>query len=240
MDGIAKSLMFALGNLAQPRILWLMVWPALIAMAIWGTVMFIFWTQFVLWLAEVLGQWITQATFFMTWDSTAVALFAAKVLVFVMLVPLVQLTALLILGVFGMQAMVEHVATRRFPELERQRGGTFAGSLWNSVVAMLGLVGLFVVSIPLWLFPPLWPILPVLILGWVNQRVLRYDSLADHADAVEMPAIFRAQRANLYLLGVILALVAYIPVIGLFAPVLFGLAFIHFLLGALQSRRAAP
>ncbi|MDA0224729.1 MAG: EI24 domain-containing protein [Proteobacteria bacterium] len=239
MDGIAQSLLFALGNLAQPRILWLMVWPALVAVGLWGTVVFIFWTQFVLWLAEHLGEWITQATFFMSWDSTAVALFAAKVLIFVMLVPLIQLTALLILGVFGMQAMVEHVASRRFVELARQRGGTFAGSVWNSVVALLGLVVLFAVSVPLWLFPPLWPILPVLILGWVNQRVLRYDALAEHADAQEMPALFRAQRANLYLLGVILALVAYIPVIGLFAPVLFGLAFIHYLLGALQKRRAA-
>lgn len=239
MDGIARSLAFALGNLAQPRILWLMVWPAMVSLAFWGVVAFVFWTQAVLWLADVLREWITQATFFLTWDATAVAMFAAKALVIVMLVPLVQLTALLILGVFGMQAMVEHVAQRRFASLEKARGGTFAGSVWNSAVALLGMAGLFLASIPLWLFPPLWPVLPVLILGWVNQRVLRYDALSEHADADEMQAVFRAQRAQMYLLGVILALVAYVPVLGLFAPVLFGLAFIHYLLGALEQRRGA-
>jgi len=89
-------------------------------------------------------------------------------------------------------------------------------------------------------FPPLWPAIPVVIFGWVNQRVLRYDALAEHASAEEMTRIFREQRWTMYLLGVVLALVAYIPFVGLFAPVVFGLAFIHYLLEALQRSRGAP
>jgi hypothetical protein len=34
-----------------------------------------------------------------------------------------------------------------------------------------------------------------------------------------------------------LALLAYVPVLGFFAPVVFGLAFIYYLLGALQAAR---
>jgi hypothetical protein len=41
-------------------------------------------------------------------------------------------------------------------------------------------------------------------------------------------------------MGLILALAAYIPLIGFFAPVLLGLAFIHYLLWALKAQRAAP
>jgi hypothetical protein len=41
-------------------------------------------------------------------------------------------------------------------------------------------------------------------------------------------------------MGVALALAAYIPIIGFFAPVLVGLAFVHYLLGALEEARAAP
>ena len=74
----------------------------------------------------------------------------------------------------------------------------------------------------------------------MNQRVLRYDALAEHASEAEMARIFREQRFTMFLLGVILALVAYIPFIGLFAPVVFGLAFIHYLLEALQGARGAP
>ena len=53
-----------------------------------------------------------------------------------MFVPLVWLTALLILSAFGMPAMVEHVASRRFPQLARRQGGGIAGSVWNGVVAL--------------------------------------------------------------------------------------------------------
>jgi len=105
---------------------------------------------------------------------------------------------------------------------------------------VLGLLGLGLASLPFWIFPPLWPVIPVVIFGWVNQRVLRYDALAEHAAEDEMTRIFREQRMTMYLLGVILALVAYIPFIGLFAPVVFGLAYIHYLLEALQRSRGAP
>jgi len=168
------------------------------------------------------------------------ALIAAKFLILIMLVPLVQLTALLILSTFGMPAMVEHVAARSYPGLERRKGGGLAGSLWNGVVALCGMALLFLVSIPFWLFPPLWPTIPVAILGWVNQRVLRYDALAEHADAAEMRQVFDGRRPSLYLLGLVLALMAYIPFVGFFAPVLFGLSFIHYLLAALEVHREAP
>ena len=240
MTRILGSIAFAFFNLLHPRMLWLMIWPVLVALALWGTVVFVFWTQAALWVAGLLRQWLETATMFISWDAGAAALVGAKVIIVLMLVPLVQLTALLILGVFGLPAMVEHVASRRFPQLARRRGGSFAGSLWNSVVALAGMVVLGLATLPLWLVPPLWPIVPVAILGWVNQKVLRYDALAEHATADEMRAIFAVNRGLLYLLGLVLALVAYVPLLGFFAPALFGLAFIHFLLEQLQARREAP
>jgi hypothetical protein len=240
MTGIGASLLFALANLAHPRMLWLMIWPVLVAVAVWGAVAIVFGTQLALRLAALLRQWIETATFFVSWDASDAASFAAKLLILVMLVPLVQLTALFILGIFGMPGMVSHVAARRFPALERRHGGSFAGSVWNGLTALGGLAVLAAASVPFWVFPPLWLLIPVAILGWVNQRVLRYDALAEHADTAEMRAIFREQRASLYLLGALLALLAYVPVVGLFAPVVMGLAFIHYLLGRLnESRRNA-
>ena len=82
--------------------------------------------------------------------------------------------------------------------------------------------------------PPLWPLIPLAILAWVNQRLLRYDALAEHADAAEMPRMFRERRGALYLLGFLLALLAYVPFVGFIGPVVFGLAFIRYLLGALD------
>lgn len=240
MNPIARSLLLAFGNLFHPRMLWLMVWPMLIAIAIWGTVLLFTGAQVVAMLSSWMQQWIQSGTFFIRWDFSDAITIAAKILIFLTFIPLVWLTALIILSIFGMPAMVDHVAARRFPQLARRRGGSFAGSAWNGVVALAGLIGLGLVSIPFWLVPPLWPLIPVAIMGWLNQRVLRYDALAEHASADEMQRIFASRRGALYVLGAILALLAYVPLVGFVAPVLFGLAFIHLLLGELQALREAP
>ncbi len=231
------SLLQALASLLHPRMLWLMLWPVLVALVVWSTVAFFLLGWIIARLAARLDQLFHDAFFFLTLDFTDWALIAAKVIVYLAFIPLVYMTALIILSVFGMPVMVDHVATRSYPELERRHGGGALGSAWNSVVALLGMAGLALVSVPLWFFPPLWPLIPLLIMGWANQRLLRYDALAEHADREEMRAIFRERRAGLYLLGVMLALAAYIPLVGFFVPALFALAFIHYLLGALAARR---
>jgi hypothetical protein len=238
MTSIGRSLAYALANVLHPRMIWLMVWPLVLALGIWGTLAIVFWTQLALAIAEWLQQGLAQAPFVGDWDFTTATVFLAKVLILVMLVPLIQLTAVLILSIFGLPSMVAYVAGRVHPGLERRRGGSFAGSVWNGVIGLLGLAGLGLASIPLWIFPPLWPLIPVAIVGWVNQRVLRYDALAEHADREEMARLFRERRGALLLLGLLLALIAYVPFIGFIAPVVFGLAFIRYLLGALQALRA--
>jgi hypothetical protein len=234
---IAGSLLYGLANVLHPRMLWLMVWPMLVALMLWGIAALVLWTRIAFWLAERLRQWLEPAAGFIGFDLGDAALIAAHVVLFLLFVPLVYVTALFILGVFGMQRMVEHVAARSFPALERRRGGGAAGSAWNGIVALAGMAAMFVVSLPLWILPPLWPLIPLAILAWVNQRLLRYDALAEHADAGEMARIFRERRFGMYALGVLLALAAYVPLVGLVAPVVFGLAYIRYLLGALQASR---
>jgi hypothetical protein len=240
MNTIPNSLVYALANILHPRMIWLMIWPLVIALGLWGTLALVFWAQLALMLAEWMQSGLAYAPLIGDWDFTTATLFLAKVMILVMLVPLIQLTALLILSVFGMPSMVEHVASRSFPRLERRKGGSLAGSVWNSSVGLLGLVGLGLASIPLWVFPPLWPLIPVAILAWVNQRVLRYDALAEHASAEEMRRMFSLRWGGLYGMGLVLALLAYIPLLGFFAPVLLGVSFIHYLLGALEEQRSAP
>ena len=238
---VARSLLYGAANVLHPRMLWLMLWPMLVALALWGSVALFAWTR----LAVRIAAWLQQGfDYALSWthiDLGAAGLLAANVLLFLFFVPLVYLTALFILSLFGMQQMVNYVAERSYPALERRRGGGVAGSGWNSLVAFFGLLGLGVLSLPFWLFPPLWPVISLVILGWVNQRLLRYDALAEHADTQEMKRLFSSRRGSLYLMGFLLALIAYVPILGFFAPVLFGLAFIHYLLAALHNERlSAP
>ena len=236
MKPVFGALGYAAANLLHPRMLWLMIWPMLIAAGFWGIAALFLWVRTAMRIAEIIQSGLD----FFHLQAPDAAMIAAHAVLFLLFVPLVWLTALFILSVFGMQAMVEHIASRRFPELARRKGGGIAGSLVNSLAALAGLVLLGAVSIPFWLIPPLWPVIPVAIMGWVNQKVLRYDALAEHASADEMRTIFAARRGSLYALGAILALLAYVPLVGFLAPVLFGLAFIHFLLDELEALRKAP
>ncbi len=235
---VLGALGYGLINLFHPRMLWLMVWPMLVSLAVWGVAGLVVWTRMALWLAAILRQWIEPALGFVRLDFGDAALIAANVILFLLFVPLVYLTALFILGLFGMQKMVEHVATRSYPALERRHGAGAARSGWNAIVTFLGIAGLFLASLPLWILPPLWPLIPLAILAWGNQRLLRFDALAEHADREEMARIFRERRLPLYVLGLLMALAAFVPLLGFLAPVVFGLAYIRYLLGALQSDRA--
>jgi CysZ protein len=240
MSSLARSLFFAFTSLLHPQMLWLMVWPMLVSLFVWGVAAFLLWGTTAVWMAAHLKRWIESGMFFFNFDTGGAMLVASHVIMVLLFVPLVYLTALFILSIFGMQAMVEHVAARRFPQLARRRGGGVAGSVLNGVIAIAGLALLGLVSLPFWLIPPLWPAIPVVIMAWVNQRVLRYDALSEHATPEEMREIFAAKRGKLYLFGAVLALLAFVPLVGFVAPVLFGLAFIHFLLGELEALRQAP
>jgi hypothetical protein len=234
---VAGALLYGFANLLHPRMLWLMVWPMLVSLVFWGAVAAAFWERLAVALAALFQRWLEPAAGFLHLDLGGATVLAAYVVLVLLLVPLVYLTALFILGAFGMQKMVDHVAQRSFPALERRRGGGVAGSVWNGVAALGGMALLFLVSLPLWLLPPVWPLIPLAIFAWANQKLLRYDALGEHADAAEMARLFRERRGALLTLGLLFALLAYVPFVGFIAPVLFGLAFIRYLLGALQALR---
>ena len=72
------------------------------------------------------------------------------------------------------------------------------------------------------------------------EEAFRYDTLADHADAVELQTLAASNRRCLYLLALLLAAFNYVPLVNLVVPALTGLAFTHFQLGALAKLRESP
>ncbi len=240
MSEITKALLRAFASLLHPRMLLLMLWPVLVALVLWLGLAYAFWSQAAVWVQTQFEQSATIGWAITVWPLALIATHLAWILLALLFIPLVLITAVLIIGVFAMPAMVAHVAERAYPELARRNGGTFAGSLWNSVIALIWLALLVLLSLPLWFFPPLWPVLPIVLFGYLNQRVFRYDALAEHGTSWEMETIFRRNRGELFLLGIVLAFVGLIPLLGFFAPVYGGLAFIHYCLARLKQLRDEP
>ena len=127
----------------------------------------------------------------------------APALLLFLAIPVIVIVALLFVALLMTPAMVALVAERRFPQLERKRGGSLFTSLFWSLGSTLLAVVALVISIPLWLIPPLILVLPPLIWGWLTYRVMSYDAMVDHASSEERRQIFKEHRLPLLAIGVI-------------------------------------
>ena len=127
----------------------------------------------------------------------------APVLLLFLAIPVIVIVSLLFVAMFMTPAMVALVAERRFPQLERKKGGSMLASLfWSLGSTLLAIIAL-VVSIPLWLIPPLILVLPPLIWGWLTYRVMSYDAMVDHASSEERRQILKEHRVQLLGIGVL-------------------------------------
>lgn len=240
MERILAALFRAFGSLLHPKMLWIMVWPVVVALIIWVSLAVLYWSEAAKWIDFQMHQWPFFEWAVSVWPMTLIAAWFGWLLLLLLFVPAVLITAVLIISIVSMPAMVAHVGERDYPGLVRRKGGTVVGSIWNAVVALVVFALIFALSLPLWLIPLLWPVLPVALFGYFNQRVFRYDALAEHGTVAEIAETIRHSRGELFLLGVALALIGHIPVVGFFMPVYGGLAFIHYALGRLGELRSEP
>jgi hypothetical protein len=174
--------------------------------------------------------------------------------------PVIVVLSLLVVAGMMTPAIVNLVAARRFPALERLRGGSMLGSAFGAMWATLLALAALVLSIPLWFVPPLVLVVPPLIWGWLAYRMMSYDVLADHASREERRELIRRHRMQLFGMGVVTGYLGAAPslvwVSGamavVLAPVLVPLAiwiymlvfafaslwFAHYSLVVLQAMRA--
>jgi hypothetical protein len=233
MNDVLKSLGSALASLAAPRILWLMVWPLLVSVVGWAIVGYFAAPG----LVGGLEAWAASGSLPPWIPAAAITGVVGWVLVVVAYLALVVVTTGIILGAFSMPFVVNHVAQKDYPGLERRRGGSIAGSVVNGLVSFAVFAALAIVTLPLWVFPVLWPFLLILLFAILNTRVFRYDALSEHASVEEMKTLAARDRTGFYALGAITAALGLIPVAGFFSPVIGGLAFAQYGLGRLSALR---
>jgi hypothetical protein len=232
---MTKALTLAFRDLFQFRVLWIVIWPILAALLLWIVLGFAFWDAFSGWIGYGLeyigiGEWLEGLE--PRWVANAIQA-VGHLLLFV---PLVFVTALLITAFFAMPALIKLVADRDYPQLRRENGGSIAGNLLNAVFAVGIYIVIWALSLPLW-FIGVGVVVPFIAAAYLNQRLFRYDALAEHASSEEMDVMFKMYQSAWWGLGLFTGLLQFVPVLNLFAPVLTALAFIHFGLSRLANLR---
>ena len=236
ISAVVEALVRASESIVHPIILVVVLLPMLIAAGIWGGVAWLYWDAWTSGIADLLAGRV----FAWTWlDLASVASWFAAATVIALLVPVIMLSALLIASMFAMPVLVSHVANTHHPMLARRHGGTVSGSIINAVLAVLFFALLWILSLPLWLLGPAAAIVPLVLSAYVNQRLFRYDALSEHASREEMQQLFKLAGGRLFLLGLVCAVLFFIPGLNLIAPIYAALAFIHLCLEELERLRAA-
>lgn len=236
MFTVFHALRAALVDLTRPRVLLWVVAPIVCALVVWGIAAWFLWTPLTATMEGLLPAWF-PGDWTGSWRAPTRHFFAA-LLTLGLLAPLVMITAITVTALFVMPVLVDVVGENHFPALQRRRGGSLAGSVWNTIVALTIFIALWIVTLPLWLTGIGAVLAPMFNAAVLNQRVFCYDALSEHASAAEYAAILKTARGRLFGLALLVSPLSLIPLANLFAPVLIGLAFTHLCLRELSQLRA--
>ena len=212
----------------RPRVIALSLMPLLLMATAASGLAYFYWDAAVQGMRGLLDGYAVLATFWgwlQRWGLGDVAAVVAPFMVVLVVAPALVVISLLVVTVLMTPALVALVADRRFPALARKKGGSFMASVaWSMSSTVLALIALMV-SVPLWLVPPLVLILPPLIWGWLTYRVMTFDVLAEHASKEERHELFRRHRSSLLGMGILTGYLGAAPSILWASGVVFAAAF---------------
>ena len=169
----------------------------------------------------------------LAWLAAAMAYLGGWMAIFA----IAYLTASLLAAIVIMPLMLKHLAENEYSDVAAMGKDSFVAAAANSVLASIFFVVAWVATIPLWLIPGFSLVIPLLLMAWLNRRTFAYDALSLHATDTEWASIRKERKAQLFMLGLTMALLAHIPVVGLLVPALAALSFVHYGLEALRRSR---
>ncbi len=227
-----ETLKKAAQDLFAAKFLWLSIWPLALSIIFWTSVFYIF-----------AGDWNVSINHFYsdTWIDDLgetnglhwLTAYLGFFLLFLLWMPAVYITSLLIVAFFIMPLIMKHVSQNHYPELEQYSGGTFIGSIFNTVITMIIYLFLWLLLLPFWFFLPLGFVITLFLSAWVNKRLFAYEALCDYASKNELSTL----RKDGFWLSALLGSIYFIPFLNLFASVFMGLAFAHHYLKLLSMHR---
>lgn len=265
MGLLLDSFWRALAYCLQPRVILLSLLPLVLVVSVTAGLFWLYWDDALLGLRAWLNDWALLDSLFRWLESVSLGHLRTvldPLLLIMLVLPLVILLSLLAVAWLVTPAVVKRVAARRFPQLAEAQGGSFWGSVGQSLGSSLLALLALVLTMPLWLIPPLVMVLPPLIWGWLTSRVMVYDTLALHASRLEREQLMQRHRYPLLTIGVVAGFMGAAPgliwAVGamavVLAPLLVPLAiwiytfvfifaalwFTHYGLAALSALRQAP
>lgn len=226
----------------DPKMLALLVMPFVLSLIIWSLTAWLAWDPSVAWFRSspllnnrvmlTLAQWLTYLG---VGDFNRLV---AQGFTLLLVLPAMFASAMVAIAVLAMPIVMRYLSAARYPQLQRKGSLALATSVWNAASSLAVFAIGYLLTLPLWLIPPLSLLVPLFWWGWLTARVMRFDSLVEHASDNERSAMTKQYRREYLLLGIAVSALNLIPPLFLITPVLSALVFGHFSLTQLERRRA--
>lgn len=264
MSAVLDAFWRALAYCLHPRVMLLSLLPLLLVSGVLGLLAYFYWEA----LIDQVRYWLEQSQLLasawhgleaMGWGALKSVL--SHMLVILVVTPVVVVLCVLLVAVLMAPALARLVARRRFADLQALgQDAWWRSAAWSVGMALMALLAC-VLTLPLWLLPPVALVLPPLIWGWLTYKVMAFDALAGFATVQERRQLMRQHALPLMVMGLLCGYLGAAPsaiwslglLVIVWAPVLLPLSvwlymlvfafaalwFGHYCLAALQALRRA-
>ncbi|OWT71362.1 MULTISPECIES: EI24 domain-containing protein [unclassified Achromobacter] len=240
MAGVARAFKRAAVSQCHPSMLFAILLPFLIALAGGILLLWFGWAPLTEWLRDEASQWNVVNSvdnWMISVGLFSLKLYLVPVLAAAILLPVSGILGLAIAAVFVMPLVLRHVGAREYKTVGRQGRNATAVSVWNALWVSLAFGVGWVLTLPLWLVPPMALLLHVFWWAFAFSRMMRIDAIVEHATPTERRLLLRRHNLGFWSVGFICALINLLPPAWVFLPVFSALVFAHYGLDALQRLR---
>lgn len=236
MPQVFLALIKSLHSFVRPGLWRYLVVPPLVAGGVWLFAAVMWLGTLIDWLrAETPLAWF--ASTLANWHLGWVASFLAFVGAWMILLAAAYLVAVIIAGVWALPAMVAQLAATEYADVSpRGRDSLLLSVGVTTRATALYLLG-WLITLPIWIVPGMAVVHSFFWLAYLNRATFAFDALAVHASADEWQRLKTRHGGRFWVLGLIAAGLAHLPLIGLFAPALAAMSFVHYGFEALRAER---
>jgi len=229
---VVLALMRSFASLRRGRIWLYVLAPALFSLVLWVALAVSGLGLLVEWLLGhppmtiLIGWGVAWLATVLAYTGAWMAIFAGA-----------YLTTSLLAAIVIMPLILKQLLETDYRDVAPMGKDSFTAAAVNSIFASILFIAGWLLTLPLWIIPGLSLILPLLLMAWLNRRTFAYDALSMHATEVEWQTLRGQHKGSMFMLGLTMALLAHIPIIGLLVPALAALSFVHYGLETLRRSR---
>jgi len=242
---VYKKVLFSLG---YPQVILCLLAPVFLALLFWVTMTILFWDKMFLVLGSSVKEMILYVMrtiafippsiiSYLADSSSVISIILLWTLVILLIIPVVLVSAAIITSVLAGTYLIQFLGRKEFPDLTKKGRALIGASLLNAILYSCIYLVLWLISLPLMLFPPLTPFISVILVAWYNLKLGSFDVLTEWCDEQEFKVLRRQSQSKAFIVSLIGSSSILMPFAFLFAPVIVNMALTFHYMYQLRSYR---